>query len=130
MSQKVEEQKVSGGKRTAGIIGGVAFAVGFILAVIGGIVARDSAGIVLALIILGVVVACLNISAKEVMPVMVAAIALIVAGGANIFTPLDALVNGLGKAFNGIVTDLAVFMVPVAIISAVRAVIALARPGD
>ncbi len=129
MSQTTEKPKVSAGKRAAGTIGGLAFLVGFIMALVGGIVARDNGGIVLVLVILGIVVAVLNITAKEVVPVMIAAIALIVAGGANIFTPLDLLVMGLGKTFNGIVNYLAVFMVPVAIISAVRAVYALARPG-
>jgi len=128
MSQTGGKAKVSTGKRAAGIIGGLAFVVGFILALVGGIVARENGGIVLALVILGILVAVLNITAKEVMPIMIAAIALIVAGGANIFTPLDRLVSGLGASFNGIITYLAAFMVPVAIISAVRAVIALARP--
>jgi hypothetical protein len=121
---------VSVGKRVAGIVGGLAFFVGFILAVVGGIIARDNGGVVLALVILGILVAVLNITAKEVMPVMIAAIALIVAGGANIFNPLNNIWDGLGRSFNGIVTMLAVFMVPVAIISAIRAVIVLARPGD
>ncbi len=130
MSQTTEKPKVSAGKRAAGIIGGLAFLVGFIMALVDGIVARDNGGIVLGLVILGIIVAVLNITAKEVVPIMIAAIALIVAGGANIFTPLDSLAMGLGKAFNGIVNYLAVFMVPVAIISAIRAVYALARPGD
>jgi hypothetical protein len=130
MSQNKAKPKESTGKKVAGIVGGLAFFVGFILAVIAGIVARDNGGIVLALVILGIIVAVLNITAKEVVPVMIAAIALIVAGGAGIFTPLDNLLDGMGRAFNGIVTELAVFMVPVAIISAIRAVIALARPGD
>jgi len=130
MSETTVKPKVSASKRAAGIIGGIAFLVGFVLAVVGGIVARDNGGIVLALVILGIIVAALNITAKEVMPVMIAAIALIVAGGANIFTPLDSLILGLGKAFNGIVNDLAIFMVPVAIISAARAVYTLARPGE
>jgi hypothetical protein len=121
---------VSVGKRVAGIVGGLAFFVGFILALVGGIGFRDNGGIVLALVVLGILVAVLNITAKEVMPVMIAAIALIVAGGANIFNPLNNIWDGLGRSFNGIVTELAVFMVPVAIISAIRAVVVLARPGD
>jgi hypothetical protein len=123
-------QPVSVGKRVAGIVGGLAFLVGFILAIIGGIISSDNGGIVLALIIVGLLVAVLNIPGKEVMPVMVAAIALIVAGAANVFEPLNNLLSGLGDSFNGIVNYIAVFMVPVAIISAIRAVFALARPGD
>ncbi len=130
MAQITFTPKPSAGKRVAGIIGGLAFFIGFIMCIVCGIVARDNGGIVLALVILGIIVAALNITAKEVTAVMIAAIALIVAGGANIFTPLDRIIDGLGRSFNGIVTDLAIFMVPVAIISAIRAVIALARPGD
>jgi hypothetical protein len=130
LSKEDKMSDVSIGKRIAGIVGGLSFFIGFILAVVSGIVARDNGVIVLILVILGVLVAVLNITAKEVMPVMIAAIALIVAGGAGIFNPLDSLWDGLGRSFNGIVTNLAVFMVPVAIISAIRAVIVLARPGD
>jgi hypothetical protein len=129
MGSFISKEPVSIGKRIAGIVGGLAFLVCFILAIIGGIIARDSGGITLALIIVGLLVAVLNITGKEVMPVMVAAIALIVAGATNVFTPLNDLLKGLGDAFNGIVGYMAVFMVPVAIISAVRAVFALARPG-
>jgi len=123
-------EKVSTGKRAAGIIGGLAFAAGFIVAIVSGIVERESGGIVLTLVILGLVVSLLNITAKEVVPVMVAAIALIVAGGIGIFTPLNNIVGGFGSSLNGIVNYLAVFMVPVAVISAIRAVIVLGRPGD
>ncbi len=130
MSQTVATRPQPSSKKIAGIIGGLAFFIGFILALLGGIIAPANGGILLALVLIGVVVALLNITSSEVQPVMVAAIALIVAGGANIFTPLDSLFNGLGKAFNSIVANLAVFMVPVAIISAIRAIVRLTRPGD
>ena len=118
------------GKRAAGIVGGLSFFIGFLLCLVGGIVAQDNGGVVLALVILGLVVAVLNVTAKKVAAVMIAAIALVMAGGKNIFTPLDSIIDGLGRSFNGIVTDLAIFMVPVAIVSAIRAIIVLARPGE
>jgi hypothetical protein len=121
---------VSTGQKIAGIIGGLAFLIGFILALLSGFIWRDNGGIILTLVVLGLVVAVLNITAREVVTVMVAAIALIVAGNLSAFTPLDKLINGFGTSLNDIVNYLAVFMVPVAIISAVRAVIATARPGD
>lgn len=130
MSKTVAKPEVSGGKKAAGIIGGLAFLVGFILSLVFGFVDPGNGTIVLALVILGILVAILNITAKEVTAVMIAAIALIVAGGANIFTPLDEIIAGFGDGLNGIVNYLAVFMVPAAVISAIRAVIALARPGD
>lgn len=130
MSQAGEQCKVSTARRVASIVGGLAFFGGFILAVVSGVIARDNGTITLALVILGIIVAVLNITVREVLPIMVAAIALIVAGGANIFTPLDSLVSGLGESFNGIVNYLAIFMVPAAIISAIRAIAVLAWPGD
>lgn len=129
-TNNVKAPAVSTGQKVTGIIGGLAFLVGFILSLVCGFVARDNGGIILALIVLGLIVAILNITAREVVTVMVAAVALIVAGSLSAFTPLDNLVSGFGTALNGIVNYLAVFMVPVAIVSAVRAVIATARPGD
>ncbi len=64
MSQTTEKPKVSTHKRVAGIVGGLAFLVGFILALVGGIVARDNGGIILALVILGIIVLVLNITAN------------------------------------------------------------------
>ena len=130
MSQQGETARPATSRRAVGIIGGLAFAVGFILALIGGIIARDNAGVVLVLVILGVAVSLLNITAKEVVPVMLAAVALIVGAGIGAFTPLDNIFDGFGKSLNGIVNYLAVFMVPVGVISAVRAVMAMARPVD
>ena len=111
---------------------GLAFAAGFIAAIVCGVIpdTRNSGEVTLALVILGIIVAVLNITAKEVLPIMVAAIALIVAGGIGIFTPLNDIYQGFGTSVNWIVWYFAVFMTPVAVISAVRAVIALARPGD
>lgn len=75
----------------------MAFAIGFILAVVGGIVARDNGGIVLVLMIAGIVVSLLTITTKEVMIVMVAAIALIVTGSVGAFTPWTILGTGLAR---------------------------------
>lgn len=127
--RKAEARKASTSRRIAGIVGGLAFVVGIILAIVGGAAARDNGGIVLALVIVGIIVALLNITGREVVPVLVAAVALIVAGSLDAFAPLDNLVDGFGRVLDGIVAYFATFMVPVAVITAVRAVIALARPG-
>ena len=52
------------------------------------------------------------------------------AGGS--FSALDNIeaIDGLGRALDGIVNLIAVFMVPAAVINAVRVVVELARPGE
>lgn len=122
--------ETSGGQRVAGMIGQAAFFVGFILAIIAGIWWPVNGGITLALVIMGIVVSLLNITAKEVVIVLVAAIALIVTSTGTPFAPLDNILGNLGTWLDGIVSYLAVFMVPVAVISAVRAVIAVGQRGD
>ena len=117
------------------VIGAAAFFVGMIIAVICGAVLdwRDNGVVVLILVILGVVVGALNITGKEIIPFLIAAIALVVVGIAGgSFTALDHIkaIDGLGRALDAIVNLIAVFMVPAAVINAVRVVIELARPGE
>ena len=108
------------------IIGMISFFAGMILATLAGIFWRDVAGISLALVILGIVVGILNISDKEIMPFLVSAIALVVVGSGS-FTALNDLVSGFGTILNGIVGHVATFMVPAAIINAVRSMWRLAQ---
>lgn len=116
-------------KKLAGTIGLLAFLVGIILAIVGGIGYHDNSGITLTLVIVGIVVGVLNITGKEVLPLLIAAIALIVVGLTQGFTPLDKLGVGAGTKINDIVAYIAIFITPAAIISAVRAIWAVARPG-
>ncbi len=115
--------------RVMGYIGLGAFLVGLVLAIIAGFVARDNGTIILILVILGIIVGLLNISAKEIGTLLLAAIALIVLGGTS-FGALDDLINGLGSGLDGLVKYLASFMAPAAVISAIRALWSVARPGD
>jgi hypothetical protein len=110
------------------VIGMVAFFSGMILATIAGIFWRDVAGISLALVILGIVVGILNISDREIMPFLVSAIALVVVGSGS-FTVLNDILDGFGTVLNGIVGHVATFMVPAAIINAVRSMWRLAQPS-
>ena len=124
------------------VLGGIAFAAGFILAVIGGAASPGSGGVALALVILGIIVGLFNITGKEVIPFLVAAIALVVVGNAKPgpFEALNKIVgtqgadgnytDGLGNNLNDIVRTISVFMTPAAIIGAIRAIVAVARPGD
>ena len=112
-----------------GFIGMAAFSVGIVLAIIYGVVSRDNANVILALVILGIVVGFLNITRREMALLLLTAVALIVVGKAS-FSPLNDLADGLGSSLNGIVSYLAVFMAPAAVVTAVRAIWAVGRPGD
>lgn len=116
-------------QKVLGFIGMGAFSVGLVLAIIYGVISRDDASVTLALVILGVVVGFLNITRREMVLLLLTAVALIVVGKAS-FSPLNDLVDELGTSLNGIVSYLAVFMAPAAVITAVRAIWAVARPGD
>ena len=113
-----------------GYIGLLAFWVGIVLAIVGGIWYQDSGNVVLILVIVGILVGVLNVTGKEVLPLLIAAIALIVVGNTTGFLPLDDLGGGAGTKINSIVAYLGTFMAPAAVISAIRAVWAVARPGD
>jgi hypothetical protein len=119
------------------VLGAIAFFVGMLLAIIAGGVSRDNGTIVLILVILGIIVGLFNITSREMIPFLVAAIALVVVGTAvgsegnyGPFAPLNDVIDGLGRVLNGMVAYIAVFMTPAAIITAIRVVWSLAQPGD
>jgi hypothetical protein len=119
--------------RMGAVLGAIAFFVGIGIAIICGAVPdwRDSGVVVLILVILGIVVGLFNITGREIIPFLIAAIALVVVGLAGgSFSALDDIIDGLGRALDAIVNLIAVFMVPAAVINAVRVVIELARPGE
>ena len=124
-----ETAKPDVAKKPFGYIGLVAFFVGIILAIVGGIVYHDNSGITLTLVIVGILVGLLNITGKEVLPLLIAAIALIVVGLTKGFLPLNDLGGEAGTKINDFVAYLATFMAPAAVISAFRAIWAVARPG-
>ena len=122
-------------RRMGAVLGALAFFVGMLIAVICGAVPdlRDSGVVVLILVILGIIVGVFNITGKEIIPFLIAAIALVVVGIAGgSFSALDHIeaIDGLGRALDAIVGLIAVFMVPAAVINAVRVVVELARPGE
>jgi len=124
-----ETAKPDSKKKLSSYIGLLAFFVGIILAIVGGIGYHDNSGITLTLVIVGILVGLLNITGKEVLPLLIAAIALIVVGLTQGFLPLDDLGGEAGTKINAIVAYLATFMAPAAVISAFRAIWAVARPG-
>ncbi len=117
-------------KKLSRFAGLVSFAEGYALSVVGGIWWQDNAGIILVLVIMGVLVGLFNITGREVVPYLVAAIALILVGGSGAFEPLNLVVSGLGDKVNDVVGMMAIFTAPAAVIQAVRAGIVLSKPGD
>ncbi|MFC2022942.1 hypothetical protein ACFLTL_02155 [Chloroflexota bacterium] len=113
--------------RTVGIIGFITFAVGLLLALVGGIVAPANGTIILVLVVLGIIVGALNIITREILALLVATVALIVVGTIG-FDPLNDLITGLGTTINEIVYYLARLMAPAAVIAAIRTLVRVGFP--
>jgi len=107
-------------------IGFVAAMLGLALSFIAGIFLQSNGIVILVLIILGIVYGALSVNAKEIMPVLMAAIALIIVGTAG-FEPLNDIFNGFGDAVNGMINYSARLAAPAAVIAAVRALVDVAR---
>jgi hypothetical protein len=119
------------------IVGKVAFVVGVLFAIFGGIwggtAAPTNDWIVAILLVAGLLIGLLNITAKEAPVVLAASVALIILaiwGNTSAFQPVLNLSQGLGENVIGIVDAFAILMAPAAIIVALRAVVATAKPGD
>ena len=128
-----QQTKAKGQVNYRGIIGFVVFVVGIALAVIVGLTQGVSApangNVILVLVVLGILIGLLNITAKEAIPMMIAAIALIVVGQAG-FLALNDVTAGLGDRINHMVSYFSQLMAPAAVISAVRALLSFGFPGD
>jgi hypothetical protein len=117
--------------KVRGISGFVAFALGLLIALVVGIIntvvpigpAGQSATVVV-LVILGIIVGALNIVTREIIPLLLATVALIVVGG--VFAPLTAL--GIGSVLDNILKLVATLVAPAAVIAAVRALWAVGFP--
>lgn len=112
------------------ILGAVVFIGGYVLAVITGLWFEENGFFVLTLVLLGLLVGLFNVTHSEMVPYLVAATALVVIGGTQVFTPLNLVVDGLGEDVNLIVRMMAIFTAPAALIQALRAGMHLARPGE
>jgi hypothetical protein len=107
-------------------IGFWAFILGLALAIVFGIISPNNPTIIVILVILGVIIGLLNISAKEMTPLLLATIALIVVGG--VFEPIKTL--GVGSLLDNILRLLATLMAPAAVIAAVKTLVAIGFPKD
>jgi hypothetical protein len=119
------------------IVGKVAFVVGVLFAIIGGIWGGDTYPtndlVIWVLLVAGVLIGLLNITAKEGATVLAAAVALIILGIWG-FSPASAPVADVSQVLAenllGVVCCFALLMAPAAFIVAIKAVISTAKPGD
>jgi len=104
----------------AGKLGSWAFIVGAALAVVSGLVPtlQAQSWLLWALVVLGVVVGLLNVTAKETTGFLVAAIALMLTSPAA---------GTLGGMVSIMLSNIAVFVAPAALIVALKAIYDLAR---
>jgi hypothetical protein len=121
-----------GKTNVASMIGFWAFIIGLVIALAVGIMAAlGTAGAIMpatiiVLIILGLLIGFLNITAKEILLFLVATIALIVVG--SVFAPLTTF--SVGKILDAILALIATLMAPAAIVAAIKALWAVGKPGD
>ncbi len=102
-------------------IGGYAFIAGIGIAIIGGLANITGGVAVLVLLILGLIVGLLNITVKETTPFLISAIALIVAGGANI-----SILPLVGNLLQVVLNNIVVLVAPAAIVVALKEIYTLA----
>ncbi|MFA4886885.1 MAG: hypothetical protein WC595_01605 [Candidatus Nanoarchaeia archaeon] len=101
-------------------VGSWSFIVGFLIALVLGAIGLTTPTVVYALLVLGLVVGILNISDKEIVPFLVATVALIVAGSAA------GSISQIPPSISNILVNITIFVVPAAVIGSVKAIYALA----
>lgn len=109
-------------------VGHIAFLVGVAIAVVSGLFASSLADmqsyITLLLVVLGLIVGFLNVTSKETVEFLVAAVALLGASGAQF--GVIAWMN-LGAYLTAVVSQIGVFVAPAAVVVALKAVWSLAQ---
>jgi hypothetical protein len=105
-------------------VGHWAFMIGALIAILGGLFAPrlDDVALFTTLFALGLIVGLLNITTKETTRFLVASMALILAGVVNL-----GVIPGVGLTLRNILGNIVVFVVPAAVIVALRAVWLLAN---
>jgi len=100
-------------------VGGWAFIIGLVIAVLVGLFSTTTAGVIWLLVVLGIVVGFLNVGDREATTFLVASIALMLAGSAN----LTILWGPIGN----VLSNLVVFVSPAAVIVAVKSIYETAK---
>ena len=116
----------TGSSSTSERVGGWAFLLGAVVAVILGLIQATAfqGWVIGLLLVLGVVVGFLNISDKEIVPFLVACVAFLVAAPAFGAT-VSSIVSGFGW-LSSVLSHVAVLVLPGAIIASVKTIVALA----
>jgi hypothetical protein len=92
-----------------------------------GNVANANSYILLIMVILGIIVGLISVTAKEVQPFLIATIALVAASLVQVWQPLDTISNILGYWATLILDYIVAFVAPAAVLLAIKAVFALER---
>lgn len=108
-------------KKTENLIGGWAFLIGVVLAIVLGAIGTITPTLMWVLVLIGILVGFLNISAEETEPFLMSGTVLIIASA------LGQNVIGVSSLFNSILSSLLLIFVPSTIIVAIRNVFNLAR---
>ena len=102
----------------------IAFLLGLVIAILAGLLAPENSIIILILVILGILIGSLNITTREILPLLLATIALVVVG--DVFSPIKML--GIGSILDNMLRLLATLMAPAAVIAAIKALVAIGFP--
>jgi len=108
-------------KKGDNVLGGWAFLIGLILAVILGAIGPLSSTIAIILVVLGLIVGLLNVSDKETQPFLLAGTVLV------IVSSLGAGVMSIIPSASNILSSILVLFVPATVVVALKSVLTLAR---
>jgi hypothetical protein len=112
-------------KSTTGTVGAWSFIVGGLVAIIlGAIPSIAGAWVIGLLLVLGLIVGLLNITDHEVLPFLIACVAFLVAAP-TFGVALGGVVSGFDWLIR-ILNNLAVFVLPAAVVASIKAIFALA----
>lgn len=111
-------------------MGAYAFLVGVLISIVAGLIPSMVAGyagpIGWLLLVLGLIVGLLNVTDKETVPFLVAAIALLATGNVTAWSNLDVAGIAIGTWIWNILGYVGVFVAPAAVVVALKAVYNLA----
>ena len=107
-------------------IGEWSFLIGFVVAIVFGLLTKwvEAGTLTLILILLGLAVGFLNISEKEATPFLVAALALLATGTTE---STITEIPKVGAYLASVVSNIAVFIAPAAIVVAIKSIHSLAK---
>jgi len=109
-------------KNLGDLVGGWAFLIGVILAIVIGFLPQvETPGVMIALVVIGIIIGLLNVGDKEVMPFLLSGLALVLVGrfGGDAMAEIAVV--------SGILGALMVIFVPATVIVAVKNVLSLAK---